>query len=50
MLEKSGVDPKKVTWIQTGNTALNMLALERGSCRRGGSQPAVHRDHGAQGF
>ena len=30
MLEKSGVDPKKVTWIQTGNTALNMLALERG--------------------
>ena len=30
MLEKSGVDLKKVTWIQTGNTALNMLALERG--------------------
>src|SRR4029077_14930147 len=30
MLEKSGVDLKTVTWIQTGNTALNMLALERG--------------------
>jgi ABC-type nitrate/sulfonate/bicarbonate transport system substrate-binding protein len=30
MLEKSGADPKKVTWIQTGSTALNMLPLERG--------------------
>jgi hypothetical protein len=30
MLEKSGADPKKVIWIQTGSTALNMLPLERG--------------------
>jgi ABC-type nitrate/sulfonate/bicarbonate transport system substrate-binding protein len=30
MLENSGADPKKVTWIQTGSTALNMLPLERG--------------------
>lgn len=30
MLEKSGADPKKVTWIQTGSTALNMVPLERG--------------------
>jgi NitT/TauT family transport system substrate-binding protein len=30
MFEKSGADPKKVTWIQTGNTALNMVALEQG--------------------
>ena len=30
MLEKSDADPKKVTWIQTGSTALNMVALERG--------------------
>ena len=30
MLEKSGVDPKKVTWIQTGNTMLNMVSLEQG--------------------
>ena len=30
MLERSGADPKKVTWIQTGSTALNMLPLERG--------------------
>jgi NitT/TauT family transport system substrate-binding protein len=30
MLEKSGADPKKITWIQTGSTALNMLPLERG--------------------
>lgn len=30
MLERSGADPKKVTWIQTGSTALNMVALERG--------------------
>ena len=30
MLEKGGADPKKVAWIQTGSTALNMLPLERG--------------------
>src|SRR5919106_7069706 len=30
MLEKSGADPKKVTWIQTGSAALNVLPLERG--------------------
>jgi len=30
MFEKSGADPKKVTWIQTGNTALNMVSLEQG--------------------
>jgi NitT/TauT family transport system substrate-binding protein len=30
MLEKSGADAKKVTWIQTGSTALNMVPLERG--------------------
>ena len=30
MLEKGGADSKKVTWIQTGSTALNMLPLERG--------------------
>lgn len=30
MLERSGADPKKVTWIQTGSTALNMVPLERG--------------------
>ena len=30
MFEKSGADPKKITWIQTGNTALNMVALEQG--------------------
>jgi NitT/TauT family transport system substrate-binding protein len=30
MLEKGGADPKKVTWIQTGSTALNLVPLERG--------------------
>ena len=30
MLDKGGADSKKVTWIQTGSTALNMLPLERG--------------------
>ena len=29
MLERSGADPKKVTWIQTVSTALNMVPLER---------------------
>lgn len=31
MLEKSGVDAKKVTFLQTGSTTVSLTALERGS-------------------
>ena len=31
MLEKSGVDPKKVTFIQTGSTTISLTALQQGS-------------------
>ena len=39
MLEKSGVDPKKVNWIQTGDTALSMTALEQGRVEGGVLSP-----------
>ena len=31
MLEKSGVDPKKITFIQTGSTTVSVTALQQGS-------------------
>lgn len=31
MLEKSGVDPKKITFIQTGSTSVSLTALQAGS-------------------
>lgn len=31
MLEKSGVDPKKITFIQTGSTTVSLTALQQGS-------------------
>ena len=31
MLESSGADPKKVTFIQTGNTTVSLTALQQGS-------------------
>jgi ABC-type nitrate/sulfonate/bicarbonate transport system substrate-binding protein len=31
MLEKSGVDAKKVTFLQTGSTTVSMIALQQGS-------------------
>jgi NitT/TauT family transport system substrate-binding protein len=31
MLEKSGVDPKKVTFLQTGSTTVSLTALQQGS-------------------
>jgi NitT/TauT family transport system substrate-binding protein len=31
MLEKSGVDPKKVTFLQTGSTSVSLAALQQGS-------------------
>jgi hypothetical protein len=49
MLDKGGADSKKVTWIQTGSTALNMLPLERGLVDGRGFEPAFHRRDGAQG-
>jgi NitT/TauT family transport system substrate-binding protein len=39
MLEKSDVDPKKVNWIQTGDTALSMTALEQGRVEGGVLSP-----------
>ena len=31
MLEKSGIDPKKITFIQTGSTTVSVTALQQGS-------------------
>jgi NitT/TauT family transport system substrate-binding protein len=31
MLEKSGVDPKKITFLQTGSTTVSLAALQQGS-------------------
>ena len=31
MLENSGVDPKKITFIQTGNTTVSLAAVQQGS-------------------
>ncbi|HEY6199335.1 MAG TPA: ABC transporter substrate-binding protein [Candidatus Binatia bacterium] len=50
MLEKGGADSKKVTWIQTGSTALNMVALERGLVEGAVLSPPFNGMMARQGF
>src|SRR5262245_63936681 len=44
MLENSGVDPKKITFIQTGNTSVSLAAVQKGSVTSAVLSPPFTRD------
>ena len=50
MLERSGVDPKKVTFIQTGSTTVSLAALEQGSVQAAVLSPPFTGAMAQKGF
>jgi ABC-type nitrate/sulfonate/bicarbonate transport system substrate-binding protein len=50
MLEKSGVDAKKVTFLQTGSTTVSLTALQQGSVEAAVLSPPFTGVMGRQGF
>jgi ABC-type nitrate/sulfonate/bicarbonate transport system substrate-binding protein len=50
MLENSGVDPKKITFIQTGNTSVSLAAVQQGSVTAAVLSPPFAGDMAEKGY
>jgi ABC-type nitrate/sulfonate/bicarbonate transport system substrate-binding protein len=50
MLEHSGVDPKKITFIQTGNTSVSLAAVQQGSVTAAVLSPPFTGDMAEKGY
>jgi ABC-type nitrate/sulfonate/bicarbonate transport system substrate-binding protein len=50
MMENSGVDPKKITFIQTGNTAISLAAVQQGSVAAAVLSPPFTGDMAEKGY
>ena len=50
MMENSGVDPKKITFIQTGNTSVSLAAVQQGSVAAAVLSPPFTGDMAEKGY
>ena len=50
MMENSGVDPKKITFIQTGNTTVSLAAVQQGSVAAAVLSPPFTGDMAEKGY